>query len=84
VKKAKREDRIRENPSNVSLNDFEAVIKYYGTIKEGSKHPKAIIGKRVFPYKRTDPVQRPFVMKVLELIDNLRDDTGDNNENEKA
>ena len=84
VKKEKQEDRIRHNPNNVSLEDFEALIKQYGEIREGSKHPKAVIGKRVFPYKRTNPVQRPFVVKVLEIIDSLKANTGDNDEDEKT
>ncbi len=70
--KKKREDRVRDNASNVSLEDFEALIKQYGYIKEGSKHPKAIIDKRVFPYKRMNPVRRVYVDKILEIIDDLK------------
>jgi hypothetical protein len=70
-KREKREDLIRNNTSNVSLEDFEALIKQYGRIKEGAKHPKAIIGNDVLPYKRTNPVHRPYVVDLLEIIDNL-------------
>jgi hypothetical protein len=68
-RKEKREDRIRNNRNNVSLEDFEGLIKQYGYIEEGSKHPKAIIGKDVFTYRRTNPVHRPYVDYLLELID---------------
>jgi hypothetical protein len=43
---------IRRNPGNVALRDFEALIKRYGDIEEGAKHPKAIIGTHTMPYKR--------------------------------
>jgi len=71
-KKAKRETRIRNNPYNVSLKDFETLINQYGKINEGAKHPQAVIGIRVFPYKRTNPVLYPYVEKILEIIDNLK------------
>lgn len=71
-KREKREDRIRDNSRNVSLRDFEALINQYGHIKMGGKHPQAIIGNRVFPYKQTSPVLLPYVEKVLEIIDNLK------------
>jgi transcriptional regulator of heat shock response len=70
-KKEKLEARIRNNPRNVSLEDFESLVCQYGEIKEGSNHPLAIIGKRVFPYRRTNPVLTPYVVKVLELIEAL-------------
>ena len=71
-KREKREETIRNDRANVSLEDFEALIKQYGRITEGAKHPKAIIGNRVFPYRRTNPVHRPYVDKVLEIIDRLK------------
>lgn len=71
-RKEKLEDKIRRNAGNVSLEDFEALVKKYGRIIEGSKHPKAIVGKRVFPYKRTNPVHRIFVEKILEIIDTIK------------
>ena len=67
----KREQRIRANPTNVSLEEFEALIKRYGYIKKGGDHPKAIIGNVMFPYKRTNPVKPPYVEGVLEIIDEL-------------
>ena len=69
TKKEKREDRIRSNPTNVSLEDFEALIKQYGNIVEGSKHPRAVIGQEVFTYKRTNSVHRPYVEYILGIID---------------
>ena len=75
-KKEKREERIRRDTSNVSLEDFEALIRQYGRIKEGSKHPLAIIGKRVSPYKRTNPVHKPYVDKIIEIIDSINKQKG--------
>lgn len=62
---------IRRNPRNVTLHDFEALIKRYGYIKTGGSHPIAVIGKRSFPYRRTNPILPPYVKKLLELIDIL-------------
>jgi len=70
-KKSKREEKIRENPTNVSINDFEALISQYGYIKEGGKHPQAIIGKKVMTYKRENPVKPVYVNEVLRMIDSL-------------
>jgi hypothetical protein len=70
-KRDKREQKIRADIKNVSLEDFEALINQYGYIKEGARHPKAIIGKRVYPYKRTNPVNVPYVEKLIEIIDDL-------------
>ena len=69
AKRTKREERIRNNPTNAPLADFEWLIRHYGSIKEGSKHPQAIIGNRVVTYTRTNPVRPPYVEKVLEIID---------------
>lgn len=60
---------IRRNPRNVTLHDFEALIKRYGYIKTGGRHPIAVVGTRSFPYRRTNPVRPPYVKKLLELID---------------
>lgn len=68
----RRERRIRQNPCNVSLEDFEALINQYGYIRFGGSHPKAVIGKVIFPYKRTNPVKPPYVEGMLEIIDRLK------------
>ncbi len=68
----KKEQRIRENVNNVSLDDFEALINKYGFIKMGSNHPKAIIGNIMFPYKRENPIKPVYVKGILEIIDNLK------------
>ena len=60
----KREQRIRKNPINISLVEFEALIKEYGYIKEGGSHPKAKIGKTTFPYKRENPVKPRLCERV--------------------
>lgn len=71
-KKEKLVIKIRNNPKNVSINDFEALIRFYGDIKEGGNHPKACIGRIKFPYKRENPVKQAYVEGILEIIDNLR------------
>ena len=78
AKREKREQRIRANPSNVPLEDFESLIRQYGYIVEGSKHPKAVIGKAVFSYKRLNPVDKEYVEYILSLINALKK-TGDEN-----
>jgi hypothetical protein len=60
---------IRRNPRNVVLRDFEALIKRYGYIEEGAKHPKAIIGTHTMPYKRESPVKSCYVKELLEIIE---------------
>jgi len=59
---------ILRNPKNVALHDFEALIKRYGYIEEGAKHPKAIIGIRTLPYKRDNPVKSCYVLELLDII----------------
>ena len=70
-KKSKREEKIRRNPSNVSLEDFEALVNEYGYIKTGGSHPKARIGNRTMPYKKTNPIMPVYVKEVLRIIDSL-------------
>ena len=70
-KKEKLEAKIRNNPRNVSLEDFESLIFQYGEIREGGSHPQAIIGKGVVSYKRTNPMQTPYILLILNLIDAL-------------
>lgn len=60
---------IRRNPGNVALRDLEALIKRYGYIEEGARHPKAIIGTRTMPYKREGPVKSCYVKELLEIIE---------------
>lgn len=79
-KKGKREQRIRNNTANVSVEEFEALIKQYGHIEEGSKHPKAVVGNDVFPYQRTNPIHRPYVEFLLEAIDKVNKQKGEKHE----
>jgi hypothetical protein len=67
----KKETRIRKNITNVSLEDFEALIKRHGEVIEGGNHPKAHIGNHVYPYKRENPVKAHYVEAILRLIDEL-------------
>jgi len=72
-KKEKREQKIRENVKNVSLEDFEWLINQYGYIKAGSNHSLAIIGPRTYPYPRTNPLNQNYVKGILEIIDSEAD-----------
>jgi hypothetical protein len=47
-KSEKRELKIRNNPKNISIEDFESLIKRYGEIIEGGNHPKAHIGNHIY------------------------------------
>jgi hypothetical protein len=69
-RKEKREQKIRINPANVSLEEFEALVQQYGSIREGGKHPQAIIGERFMTFKRTNPVKAAYIKQLLEYIDN--------------
>jgi len=60
---------IQRNPRNVALRDFEALIRRYGYIEEGARHPKAIIGTSTMPYKRESPVKSCYVKELLEIIE---------------
>ena len=71
VKRDKREERIRENPKNILLEDFEALINNYGYIKEGGKHPQAVIGSHTMSYKRENPVKSAYVKQLLFFIDSV-------------
>jgi hypothetical protein len=69
TKADKREQKIRENTKNVSLEDFEWLICRYGYIKAGGSHSLAIIGREQYPYPRENPMRQPFVKGLLEHID---------------
>jgi len=71
ARKQKLLDKIRRNPKNVPLRDFEALINDYGHIEEGGKHPKAIISIYTMPYKRENPVKSCYVKELLEVIESL-------------
>jgi hypothetical protein len=64
-------DKVRRNIRNVSLGNFEALIKAYGYIEERGKHPKAIIGVHTMPYKRENPIKSCYVKELLDIIDSL-------------
>lgn len=72
IRKEKREEKIRENPGNVALKDFEWLIRRYGDIKEGSKHRVAIIGNKKMTYKRENPVKPVYVKYLFIMIDSLK------------
>jgi hypothetical protein len=62
-KKEKLEDRIRRNPQNVSLDDFESLVCQYGRKEKG--------GKATLTYKRANPMPIEYVTDLLDIIDNL-------------
>jgi|WetSurMetagenome_2_1015567.scaffolds.fasta_scaffold21005_5 hypothetical protein len=62
--------KIVKNPRNVSLDDFESLIKVYGYIEEGN-HPKAILREYTLPYKRENPVKVCYVKEVISIINML-------------
>ena len=60
---------VQRNPRNVSLRDFETLIRRYGYIEEGAKHPKAIVGTHTMPYNRENPFKSCYVRELLEIIE---------------
>jgi hypothetical protein len=70
-KKAKLENRIRNNPGSVSLPNFETLITMYGRIEMGGKHAKARIGNHTLTYKRTNPMPVEYVTDLLDILDSL-------------
>ena len=71
VRKQKSVGKIRRKIRNVSLRDFESMIKRYGYIEEGGRHPKAIIGTYTMPYKRENPVKSCYIKELFDIIDSL-------------
>ena len=70
TKNQKRLDRARQNSKNISLTDFESLVNQYGFVKEGTKHPRAVItGQASIPYKRESPVKKCYVDELLEAIE---------------
>lgn len=65
----KKEQKIRDNVKNVSLEDFEWLIRKYGEIDYGGNHPIACIGNIRYPFKRKNPVDYHYVKDVLGFID---------------
>jgi hypothetical protein len=70
-KKEKLEARIRHNPKNVSLEDFESLSNEYGRVEMGGKHAKVRIGNATLTYKRVNPMPHEYVTDLLEIIDTL-------------
>jgi hypothetical protein len=82
--KEKREQKVRANPCNVSLEDFEALVRYYGHIEEGGKHPHVVIGPRMLAYKRVNPVRESIIKKTLEIINDLNKQRENDDKKNKA
>jgi hypothetical protein len=70
VKADKREQKIRQNTKNVSLAEFEWLIRKYGKLQFGGNHALASIGSLRYPYKRQNPVNYHYVEELLRIIDN--------------
>jgi hypothetical protein len=71
TKADKKEQKILNNITNVSLEDFEALINQYGFINGTGSHPKARIGNYTMPYKRENPVKVCYVKELLQIIDSV-------------
>jgi hypothetical protein len=71
TKADKREQKIRQNTKNVSLEDFEWLIRKYGKLEFGGRHALATIGIQRFPYKRRNPVLFCYVLALLKIIDGI-------------
>lgn len=71
----KKEQRIRKNTANVSLDDFESLINRYGSVISGGNHPKAHIGNHIYPFKKENPVKAHYVEAILRLIDEVKGET---------
>jgi hypothetical protein len=69
TKADKREQKIRQNTKNVSLEDFEWLICRYGYIKAGGRHQEAILDNESYPYPRTNPIRQCYVKRLIEDID---------------
>jgi dihydroorotate dehydrogenase len=76
--------RVRSNPRNTSLEDFEGLINAYGYIERGAKHPKAIISNRTLPYKAENPVKSCYVKELLDIIDEINYKKDETNEAKKT
>jgi hypothetical protein len=68
-KQDKREIKLRQNPVNVQLQDFENLINQYGRITTCGSHFKAVIGEYKLPYKRENPIKPAYVRDLLKIID---------------
>lgn len=64
-------ERIRRNPRNVSLADFESLVGYFGYVEKGGSHPKAIIGDHTLPFKRENPIKSCYTKELIEIIDSV-------------
>jgi hypothetical protein len=53
------------------LSASSNVIRRFGSIEEGTKHPKALIGNHTLTYKRENPVKICYVKELYKIIDSL-------------
>jgi hypothetical protein len=72
TKKSKREEKIRANPRNVSLEDFEWLINQYGYVFQKGRHPHFIIGGQQYAYDPEKPMNIVYVKDLLEVIDEFK------------
>jgi hypothetical protein len=66
-------EKIQRNPRNVSLEQFESLVNFFGHIDRGGRHPKAVIQGCTLPYKSENPVKSCYVLELLEILDNLNE-----------
>jgi hypothetical protein len=67
----KKEQKIKQNPTSLSLEDFESLINQYGFIKGSGSRIKARIGNYTMPYKRENPVKPCYAKDILQIIDSI-------------
>jgi len=65
----KREQKIRQNTRNVSLEDFEWLISKHGKVEQGGKHGLASIGNTRYSYRRQNPMNFHYVEELLRVIE---------------
>jgi hypothetical protein len=65
----KKEEKIRQNTKNVSLEEFEWLITQYGKLEFGGNHALASVGNIRYPFKRQNPVNFHYVEELLRIID---------------
>jgi len=66
-------EKARRNPRNLSREEFESLVRAYGHIEEGGRHPLAIIGEYTLPYKRENPIKACYTKELIAILDSIKD-----------
>jgi len=65
-------EKARRNPRNLSREEFESLVRAYGYIEEGGKHPLTIIDEYTLPYKRENPIKACYTKELITVIDSIK------------